>query len=118
MPFDVGGCMTFVDHFLEKGHGGKCPTCGTQVVIRVPEQFQPEVWERATTLSEIRAVVTDNLDLSIRTRRSLEQLGIVTVGDLLDSTEAQIRQELAVGDSVIAELSRLLASKGLSFAGV
>ena len=114
--FDVGCCMTFVDYFLEKLHGGKCPTCGTQVVVRVPERFHPELWERATTLAEIRAVVIEELDLSVRTRRSLEQVGITTVGDLLDSTEARIRQGPPVADSVIAEINRLLASKGLSLA--
>src|SRR5262249_38671066 len=97
-------------------HGGKCPACGTQVVIRVPERLQTDVWERAATPAEIRAVVIEELDLSVRTRRSLEQLGIVTVGDLLDSTETRIRQGLAVSDPVIVELGRPLASKGLSLA--
>ena len=115
--FDFNGCMTFVDYFLEKLSGGKCPDCGTQVVIRVAESFRPELWERATTESEIRSVVIEQLDLSVRTRRSLEQAGIATVGELLDSTEAQIRRGLAVSDSVIAEIERLLATKGLSLAG-
>jgi rRNA maturation protein Nop10 len=115
--FDIGGCMTFVDYFLEKSHGGKCPDCGTQVVIRVPERFQPEVWERAKSLPEIRAVVIEDLYLSVRTKRSLEQVGITTVGDLLDSTEARIRDGVSVSDSVIAEIERLLASKRLSLAG-
>jgi hypothetical protein len=114
--FDVGGCMTFADYFLEKLNGGKCPACGTQVVIQVPECFQPEVWERATTLPAIRAVSIEELDLSVRTKRSLEQVGITTVGDLLDSTEARIREGVRVSDSVIAEIERLLASKGLSLA--
>jgi rRNA maturation protein Nop10 len=115
--FDVGGCMTFVDYFLEKLYGGKCPVCGTQVVFQVPERFQPELWERARTESEIRAIVIEQLDLSVRTRRSLAQLGITTVGELLDSTEAHIRRGLTVSDSVITEVERLLESKGLSIAG-
>jgi hypothetical protein len=114
--FDVGGCMTFVDYFLEALHGGKCPDCWTQVVIQVLARLQPELWERATTLPEIRAVVIEELDLSVRTRRSLEQIGITTVGDLLNSTEARIRQAVPVSDPVIAEIERLLASKGLSLA--
>ena len=114
--FDVGGCMTFVDYFLEKLNGGKCPACGTQVVFQVPERFQPELWERATTESEIHAIAIEELDLSVRTKRSLEEVGITTVGELFDSTEAQIRQGVTVSDSVIAEVERLLASKGLSLA--
>ena len=109
--------MTFVDYFLEKLNGGKCPDCGTQVVFEVPERIQPELWERATTASEIRAIVIEELGLSVRTTRLLEQVGITTVGELLDSTEARIRQGVTVSDSVIAEVGRLLASKGLSLAG-
>jgi DNA-directed RNA polymerase alpha subunit len=109
--------MTFVDYFLEQSHGGNCPDCGTQVVIRVLERFQPEVWERAETLPEICALEIEVLDLSVRTRRSLEQVGITTVGDLLDSTETRIRRGVTVSDSVIAEIERLLASKRLSLAG-
>src|SRR5262249_7498028 len=115
--FDVLGCMTFVDRSLEKLDGGKCPACGTQVVIQAPASFQPEVWEGATTLTAIRAVLIEELDLSVRTKRSLRQVGMTTVGDLLDSTEARIRRGLSVSDSVIAEIERLLAGKGLSLAG-
>ena len=112
--FDTGGCMTFVDFFLEELHGGNCPACGTKVVIRVLEPFQPEKWEEATTLPEIRAIRIDELDLSVRTRNSLATLEIETVGNLLDSTEARIRQRFSVSDSVITEVRQLLASKGLS----
>jgi DNA-directed RNA polymerase subunit RPC12/RpoP len=112
--FDTGGCMTFVDSFLEELHGGNCPACGTKVVVRVPEQFQPEKWDEATTLPEIRAIRIDELELSVRTRNSLAALEIETVGDLLNLTEARIRQRFAVSDSVIAEVRQLLASKGLA----
>jgi DNA-directed RNA polymerase alpha subunit len=115
--FDIGGCMTYLDYFLERSHEGKCPVCGTQVVIRVQARYQPEVRERAKTLPEIRAVVVEELDLSVRTKLSLEQVGITTVGHLLDSTEARIRHGVNDSDSVIAEIERLLASKRLSLAG-
>lgn len=106
--------MTFVDGFLEALNGGKCPACGTQVVIKVEDKFQPELWENATTLPEIQAVAINDLDLSVRTRCSLEQVGITTVGQLLNSTEAHIRTGLVISDSVIDEIRQLLSSKGLS----
>jgi len=112
--FDLNGCMTFVGDFLEKLHSGKCPACGTQVVIRVSDPFQPEIWEQATTLPEIRTIAMEKLDLSVRTRISLRKLNITTIGDLLDSSEATFQQGLAVPDSVIDEIRRLLATKGLS----
>lgn len=112
--FDIGGCMTFVDLFLQKVHSGKCPDCGTQVVMQVEERFQPQLWEKTTNLSELRQIAINYLTLSVRTSHSLEQVEILTIGQLLDSTEAKIRQCLAVSDSVIDEIRRLLASKGLS----
>jgi hypothetical protein len=114
--FDVGGCMTFVDQFLTELHGGKCPDCGTQVVKQVEGGWQPEVWERATGLADIRAVRIDALDLSVRTKNSLEQLGIVSIGDLLDCGAGRIRRGLAVAEPVLREVRQLLAEKSLSFA--
>ena len=112
--FDCNGCMTFVDEFLDKAHAGNCPECGTHVVIRVPYRFQTEAWEKATTLLEIRSFIIEELDLSVRTKRSLEQLGITTIGQLLESSEQTIREKLVVSDSVVEEIHRLLASKSLS----
>jgi DNA-directed RNA polymerase alpha subunit len=112
--FDIGGCMTFMDLFLQEAHAGKCPNCGTQVVIQVEERYQPEIWEKAESLSQIRSIAIADLWLSVRTSRSLEQIGIATIGQLLDSTEAEIRQGLLVSNSVIDEIRRLLSTKGLS----
>jgi DNA-directed RNA polymerase alpha subunit len=114
--FDVNGCMTFVDSFLETWSGGKCPACGTPVVLRVQDRSQPEARESATTLAEIRAFALDDLWLSVRTRRVLEEAGVTTVGQLLDSTESAIRHSPLAGNSVIAEIQRLLSGKGLSIA--
>src|SRR5262249_14082162 len=114
--FDIAGCMTFVDHFLTALNGGKCPGCGTQVVKQVEGGWQPEVWERATSLTDIRAVLIDALDLSVRTKNSLEQLDIVSVGDLLDCGAGRVRRELAVAEPVLREVRELLAEKSLPLA--
>ena len=111
--FDFNGCMTFVDYLLEKTSGGKCPKCGTQLVYQVLDRFQPEVWDNATTLSEIRNLKIDQLDLSVKTRNLLAKVGVTTVGELLVCTEAQLRSETNVSDRIIAEIEQLLADKGL-----
>lgn len=116
MRFDISGCMTFMDSFLEKIHGGNCPECGIRVVIRLPLLSLPELWEQANTHHEIRAIEIENLGFSVRTTNSLAQLGITTVGELLDGTKAQIRNGVLISDSVIAEVERLLATKDLSLA--
>jgi DNA-directed RNA polymerase alpha subunit len=106
--------MTFVDSFLQELHGGKCPSCGTQVVVQVEDRRQPEAWEVAETLPEIRAVAIEDLYLSVRAKRSLEQAGVTTIGELLDFTEAKIRQSVVFGESVVKEVRELLARKGLA----
>jgi Bacterial RNA polymerase, alpha chain C terminal domain len=112
--FDVGGCMTFVDYFLEKCFGGKCRVGGTQVVSQVPLDQQPPGWEETSDLIELRAVLLVDLNLSVRTTLSLDKLGIATVGDLLDTTEANIRNQVIMPEHVIEEIRRLLESKGLA----
>jgi hypothetical protein len=108
--------MTMVDGFLTALHAGKCPACGTQVVKEVEVSRHPEVWDKATGLTEIRALRIDALCLSIRTEYSLEQLGVITVGDLLDGGAGRIRRGLPVAEPVLRELRELLAEKGLSLA--
>jgi predicted RNA-binding Zn-ribbon protein involved in translation (DUF1610 family) len=112
--FDFNGCMTFMDLFLQEDHGGLCPACGSQVVITVEDGRQPEEWVRAQTLSEIRTVLIKDLYLSVRAICSLEHLAIANVGQLLDRSQATIPEKLGLADSVVGELRRLLASKGLS----
>jgi predicted RNA-binding Zn-ribbon protein involved in translation (DUF1610 family) len=109
--FDFNGCMTFVDEFLERATGGKCPNCGTLAVTRVPDRVQPDVWVNATALDDIRI---RSLWLSVRTMNVLEHVGIATVGDLLDSTEERIQSGPKFGDSVLREVRALLTSKGLA----
>jgi hypothetical protein len=108
--------MTFMDHFLTELNGGKCPGCGTPVVNQVEGGWQPQVWERTTALADIRAARIDALDLSIRTKNSLEQLGIVRIGDLLDCGAGRIRRGLAVAEPVLREVRELLGEESLSLA--
>lgn len=107
------GCMTFVDSFLERATQGKCPKCGTQVVIQVEEHLQTHLWEQATIQAEISAIEIGKLNLSVRTRRTLAKLNIKTIGELLSASESRIRTGVPISEPVTDEIRQLLASKGL-----
>ena len=56
--------------------------------------------------------VTD-FDLSVRARTALKKMNIRTLGDLLRITEAELMSYKNFGDSSLAEIKKMLASKGV-----
>lgn len=56
--------------------------------------------------------VTD-FDLTVRTRNALRKMNIRTLGDLLRTTEADLRNYKNVGDSSLEEIKAMLAQRGL-----
>lgn len=56
--------------------------------------------------------VTD-FDLQVRTRNALRKMNIRTLGDLLGSTEAELRSYKNLGESSIEEIKSMLAQRGL-----
>jgi len=107
---DVGGCMTFVAYFLEEFSDGKCPGCGTVVLIEVPEPKTVDAWAVASS-SEVPNVRFDDMDLSVRTKNSMRQLNIATVGDLLALPRQHIIDNLPVSEPVLHELDERLSEK-------
>ncbi len=109
--FPLTGCMTFVDQLL-KASDGKCPDCGTQVVL--DDQPEPSAWELA---DDFRDFPLAELDLSVRTRVAIDKMQIHFVGELLKLSKAQIT---ASGGNyavrAIDELNELLQIKGVTIA--
>jgi DNA-directed RNA polymerase alpha subunit len=112
--FDVGGCMTFVADFLEHATDGKCPDCGTNVVIQVECYIYSEEWANEKDPVRLRKFRIDELGLSVRTTNSLAQMGVETIGHLLEIKEGDIRKAFKVAEPVIIEITNLLAGKNLS----
>jgi DNA-directed RNA polymerase subunit alpha len=61
-----------------------------------------------------RSVAIATLDLSIRARRCMERLGIATVGDLLERTEAELLAAKNFGQTSLNEIRRKLEPMGLT----
>ena len=113
--FPVTGCMTFVGDLLMASTGGKCPKCGTQVVVDGPQDQDQRVDSLSLAQSddEIRAVQIVDLDLSVRCRLAPVRAGLETVGDLLELAKADLADRLGHVQSCIKEIDEILAGKGL-----
>jgi DNA-directed RNA polymerase alpha subunit len=113
--FPVTGCMTFVGDLLTASTGGKCPKCGTQVVVDEPQEqgHRVDSLSLAQSEEEIRAVKIVDLDLSVRCRNALVQMGLETVGDMLELTKTDLANRLGHIQLCIKEIDDLLAGKGL-----
>src|SRR5262249_53510124 len=112
--FDVNGCMTLVAEFLQHATSGKCPGCATQVVVQEERYLYSKEWAEEGDPVRLRQIRIETLGLSVRTTNSLEQMGVRTVGQLLETKEHDIRQAFKVCEPVIAEVGKLLAARGLS----
>jgi len=57
--------------------------------------------------------VTD-FELSVRSRNCLQKMGIMTLGDLARTSEAELLESKNFGETSLVEITDMLASKGLS----
>lgn len=114
--FPLTGCMTFVDEFLMASTGGKCPECGTQVVLDRPVEFrrrQVNMLLAAKSPAEAEAVQLVDLDLPVRCRLLLMRMGIETFGDLVQhAKETFLSPRLESGISCLEEVLKLLEGRG------
>jgi DNA-directed RNA polymerase alpha subunit len=114
--FPVTGCITFVDTFLLAHNEGRCPECGTQVVV---DERQEHGGHPADSLSaakaneEIRGVKIVDLDLSVRCRLALTRIGIDNLGALLQLTKDDLSKQLEQLPLCIDEIEEFLVGKGL-----
>jgi DNA-directed RNA polymerase alpha subunit len=112
--FDVGGCMTFVADYLQHASNGKCPICGTLVVVQVERYIYSEEWAEENDQAKLLEFRIEDLGLSVRTTNSLAQMNVLTIGQLLEVRADDIRKAFKVPEPVIIEIAKLLAGKGLS----
>jgi DNA-directed RNA polymerase alpha subunit len=106
--------MTFVADLLQHAHDGKCPICSTQVVVQVERFIYSEEWANEDDLSRLQEFRIDELGMSVRTTMSLTQMGVDTIGQLLEINKSDIRNAFQRSESIIMEIGKLLDGKGLS----
>jgi len=91
-------------------HCGKeftCPHCGKEAVYAPPE-LSPE--------EQLKSMSIEELELSVRSYRCIKNLGIKTVGELIQRSPAELLRLANFGSKSLDEIRQVLESMNLSLA--
>ena len=69
--------------------------------------------KRREELNKILQIPVSDFELSVRSRNCLSRMNIITLGDLIKKTESDLLSYKNFGETSLAEIKRMLASKGL-----
>ncbi|MHC5111166.1 MAG: DNA-directed RNA polymerase subunit alpha C-terminal domain-containing protein [Planctomycetota bacterium] len=61
------------------------------------------------------SILVSTLELSVRSRKCLQRLGIATLGDLASRTEAELSSTRNFGETSLNEIKRAMSAYGVSF---
>ena len=64
-------------------------------------------------LSQVLSIPVTDFELSVRSRNCLQKMGIMTLGDLTQSTEQELLASKNFGETSLIEIREMLTSKGL-----
>ncbi|NBW96505.1 MAG: RNA polymerase subunit alpha domain protein [Planctomycetia bacterium] len=65
-------------------------------------------------IEQVMGLPVTDFELSVRSRNCLQKMGIMTLGDLARTTEAELLESKNFGETSLVEIKEMLASKGLS----
>lgn len=68
---------------------------------------------RHDRMAQLLATPVTDFELSVRSRNCLEEMGIRTLGDLMQTTEQELLSRKNFGETSLEEIRDMLASKGL-----
>lgn len=75
--------------------------------------YDEEKEKRRDRQNKILEVPISDFELSVRSRNCLKKMNIVTLGDLLKTTEAELLSYKNFGETSLQEIKKILDSKGL-----
>jgi DNA-directed RNA polymerase subunit alpha len=75
--------------------------------------YDEEARRRQDRLAQILSVPVTDFELSVRSRNCLQKMGIMTLGDLTQTTEQELLSSKNFGETSLVEIREMLASKGL-----
>jgi DNA-directed RNA polymerase subunit alpha len=78
--------------------------------LRTVEQEQ----KQRDRLDQVLGLPVSDFELSVRSRNCLQKMGVLTLGDLARTSEAEILASKNFGETSLAEIKDMLSSKGLS----
>jgi DNA-directed RNA polymerase subunit alpha len=75
--------------------------------------YDEEARRRQDRLAQILSVPVTDFELSVRSRNCLQKMGIMTLGDLTQTTEQELLSSKNFGETSLVEIREMLSSKGL-----
>ena len=75
--------------------------------------YDEEARRRQDRLSQVLGIPVTDFELSVRSRNCLQKMGIMTLGDLTETTEQMLLSSKNFGETSLVEIREMLGSKGL-----
>ena len=75
--------------------------------------YDEDAQRRRDRLSQVLSVPVTDFELSVRSRNCLQKMGVMTLGDLARTTEAELLASKNFGETSLVEIREMMASKGL-----
>ncbi|MGB0715169.1 MAG: DNA-directed RNA polymerase subunit alpha C-terminal domain-containing protein [Phycisphaerae bacterium] len=83
--------------------------------LQVPARGPMDAPAPSPEIGAAGSVLVSTLELSVRSRKCLQRLGISTLGELTQRTEAELTATRNFGETSLNEIKRAMASYGVSF---
>ncbi|MEN1678925.1 MAG: DNA-directed RNA polymerase subunit alpha C-terminal domain-containing protein [Planctomycetota bacterium] len=75
--------------------------------------YDEEARRQQDRLSQVLSIPVTDFELSVRSRNCLQKMGIMTLGDLTETTEQELLASKNFGETSLIEIREMLSSKGL-----
>jgi DNA-directed RNA polymerase subunit alpha len=75
--------------------------------------YDEEARRRHDRMSQVLSIPVTDFELSVRSRNCLQKMGIMTLGDLTETSEQELLASKNFGETSLVEIREMLTSKGL-----
>jgi DNA-directed RNA polymerase subunit alpha len=75
--------------------------------------YDEEARRRQDRMAQMLSVPVSDFELSVRSRNCLQKMGIMTLGDLCETSEQDLLASKNFGETSLVEIREMLSSKGL-----
>ncbi|MEN0110970.1 MAG: DNA-directed RNA polymerase subunit alpha C-terminal domain-containing protein, partial [Planctomycetota bacterium] len=75
--------------------------------------YDEEARRQQDRLSQVLAIPVTDFELSVRSRNCLQRMGLMTLGDLTETSEQELLSSKNFGETSLIEIREMLTSKGL-----
>lgn len=130
-PTGIGALVNLGIAYEDVGHYEKAQRCYRRILETYPDHprarlymkdasgsgnilYDEETQRRNDRLAQVLNIPVTNFELSVRSRNCLQRMGIHTLGDLTQVTEAELLSSKNFGETSLYEIREILASKDLS----